>query len=163
MSTTPVQPFTLSTQLSAAKPRKSRPTAKPASKAPATPSKTKRSASRTHPHMPAAQISMPATNSAAISTSLVSAFKGMQWMNTGLLSRGLRWIQARNTGQRNTQRLKVCATVGLGEKRFVSLIECDGLQFLVGGGGANVAFLSQVPNAQGVSTNQFGEVLERAR
>jgi hypothetical protein len=94
---------------------------------------------------------------------IAPAFKGIQGMNTGLLSRGLRWIQTRNLTQRSTNRLKVCATVALGEKRFVSLIECDGIQFLIGGGAANVAFLSQVPNTRGVSSTNFDAALERAR
>lgn len=33
-----------------------------------------------------------------------------------------------------TRRLKVCETVSLGEKRFVSIVEVDGVSLLVGGG-----------------------------
>lgn len=41
-----------------------------------------------------------------------------------------------------TRRLKVCETVSLGEKRFVSIVEVDGVSLLVGGGSGNVALLT---------------------
>lgn len=65
----------------------------------------------------------------------------------GLLSRALLWLQTRSQVARRPRRLQLCATVALGEKRFVSIIECDGQQFLIGGGAGNVSLLSQLPDA----------------
>jgi len=36
------------------------------------------------------------------------------------------------------------ATVSLGEKRFVAVIQVDGVQFLIGGGATGVALLAQL-------------------
>ncbi len=44
-----------------------------------------------------------------------------------------------------TRRLRVAETVSLGEKRFVSIIEVDGVSFLIGGGTSNLALLAQLP------------------
>jgi hypothetical protein len=63
---------------------------------------------------------------------------------SGLLTRGLNWLRARQLGRSSTRRLQVAATVSLGEKRFVAVIQVDGLQFLVGGGATNVALLAQL-------------------
>jgi len=68
---------------------------------------------------------------------------------TGLLSRALLWLQTRSQAVRGPRRLQLCATMALGEKRFVSIIECDGQQFLIGGGSGNVSLLAQLPNAAG--------------
>jgi flagellar biogenesis protein FliO len=38
----------------------------------------------------------------------------------------------------------VTSTVSLGEKRFVAVIEFDGLEYLVGGGATSVALLAQL-------------------
>ena len=42
----------------------------------------------------------------------------------------------------------MAATVSLGEKRFVAVIQIDGLQFLIGGGASNVALLAQLEIAE---------------
>ena len=41
-----------------------------------------------------------------------------------------------------SRRLKVCETVSLGEKRFVSIVEVDGVSLLVGGGSGSVSLLT---------------------
>jgi hypothetical protein len=71
------------------------------------------------------------------------------------LSRAWKWIQERQVARSSTRRLKVAETVSLGEKRFVAVVEVDGLQFLLGGGATNVTLLAQL-NA----TETFGEVLK---
>jgi hypothetical protein len=92
------------------------------------------------------------------------AFKEIESMTTGLLSRGLRWIQARNLARKSTSRLQVRATVALGEKRFVSVIECDGFQFLIGGGATNVSLLAQLsPSLVPNTSNSDAVQSERAR
>ena len=74
---------------------------------------------------------------------------------TGLLSRAWRWIQERQAARSTTRRLKVTETVSLGEKRFVAVVQVDGLQFLLGGSATNVTLLAQL-NA----TETFGDVLK---
>jgi flagellar biogenesis protein FliO len=54
----------------------------------------------------------------------------------------------------STRRLRVSETVSLGEKRFVAVIQIDGLQYLIGGGATNVALLAQL-NAK----ESFGDLL----
>ena len=73
---------------------------------------------------------------------------------TGLLSRALLWLQTLSQPGRHPRRLQLCATVALGEKRFVSIIECDGQQFLIGGGAANVSLLAQLPDTKDSSLPQ---------
>jgi flagellar biogenesis protein FliO len=73
----------------------------------------------------------------------------------GLLSRAWEWIRTRQMARSNTRRLQVTSTVSLGEKRFVAVIQVDGLQFLVGGGASNVALLAQLDKKE-----SFGKVLE---
>ena len=74
---------------------------------------------------------------------------------SGLLSRAWRWFRARQAAHSSSKRLQVAATVSLGEKRFVALIQVDGLQFLVGGGATNVALLAQLKDNE-----SFGNLLK---
>ena len=73
----------------------------------------------------------------------------------GLLTRGLNWIRARQSARSNNRRLQVAASVSLGDKRFVALIQIDGLQFLIGGGATNVALLAQLNGKE-----SFGALLQ---
>jgi hypothetical protein len=75
----------------------------------------------------------------------------------GLLTRGLNWIRARQSARSNDRRLQVAATVSLGDKRFVAVIQVDGLQFLVGGGATNVALLAQLNGRE-----SFGALLKES-
>ena len=63
--------------------------------------------------------------------------------NQGLLTRMFGWIRAQS-GRSSTRRLQVAATVSLGEKRFVAVIQVDEVEFLIGGGATNVSLLSQL-------------------
>ena len=74
---------------------------------------------------------------------------------SGLLSRALNWIQTRQLGRSGSRRLHVSESVSLGEKRFVAVIQLDGLQYLIGGGATNVALLAQL-NAK----ESFGDLLK---
>jgi Flagellar biosynthesis protein, FliO len=88
--------------------------------------------------------------------------------SSGLLSRALNWIRSRQSVRSRGKRLQVGATVSLGEKRFVAVIQVDGQQFLVGGGATNVTLLAQLngketfgdllTESMGVGGNQFGEL-----
>lgn len=100
----------------------------------------------------------------ALSDKDTSFFGNMEMMKAGLLSRGLLWIQSRNVARKSARRLHVCATVALGEKRFVSVIECDGLKFLIGGGAATVSLLAQLPPSMTGTSDCLSETdAERAR
>jgi len=54
------------------------------------------------------------------------------------------WVQAQKAAHTGNRRLQVIETVSLGEKRFVSVVKVDGIEFLVGGGSSGVAMLSQL-------------------
>jgi flagellar biogenesis protein FliO len=57
-------------------------------------------------------------------------------------------MRERQVTRTSTKRLKVAATVSLGEKRFVAVIQVDGREFLVGGGASNVALLAPLDAEQ---------------
>jgi len=75
--------------------------------------------------------------------------------STGLLSRGWKWILARQAAKSAAKRLSVAASLSLGEKRFVAVIQVDGRQFLIGGGATNVALLAQLDQKE-----SFGNLLK---
>ncbi len=74
-----------------------------------------------------------------------------------LLRRAWKWLQG-ISGMRllqvNSRRLRVTETVSLGEKRFVSIVEVDGLSLLIGGGSANVSVLKQLDEKAAESSFQ---------
>ena len=74
---------------------------------------------------------------------------------SGLISRAWRWFRERQSARTSPRRLHVAANVSLGEKRFVAVIQVDGLQFLIGGGAANVTLLAQLKG-----NDSFGDVLQ---
>jgi hypothetical protein len=102
----------------------------------------------------------PANAAARIQTPPLLVFPGGASLKTlqnasGLLSRAWKWFRARQAAHASTKRLQVAASVSLGEKRFVAVIQVDGLQFLVGGGATSVALLAQL-NGQ----ESFGNLLK---
>jgi len=81
----------------------------------------------------------------------------------GALANGLKWITRQSSSiltRGVDRRLRVAETVSLGEKRFVSILQVDGEQFLVGGSSSNVVLLAKLePSAVGAEA--FGDVLSR--
>ena len=75
----------------------------------------------------------------------------------GLLSSAWRWIRKQQAARSTSKRLQVSATVSLGEKRFVAVIQVDGMEFLVGGGPTNVALLAQLSTKV-----RFGDLLKES-
>ena len=75
----------------------------------------------------------------------------------GLLTRAWEWIRTRQLARTSARRLQVTSTVSLGEKRFIAVVQVDGLQFLVGGGASNVALLAQLDKKE-----SFDNVLEES-
>lgn len=78
----------------------------------------------------------------------------------------LRWSERLNVPrlwQPKARRLRVTETVSLGDKRFLSIVEVDGVSFLIGGGSASVSLLAPLgektahPSFQGTLENAWGE------
>lgn len=61
--------------------------------------------------------------------------------------KGMGWLQQKRRAQIAAKRLRVCETVSLGEKRFISLVQVDGKQFLIGGAPNSVSMLAQLDSA----------------
>jgi flagellar biogenesis protein FliO len=76
---------------------------------------------------------------------------------SGLFSRLWNWFRERQAARADAKRLHVAASVSLGEKRFIAVIQVDGQQFLVGGGATNVSLLAQV-----AANEPLNSVLENA-
>jgi hypothetical protein len=53
-----------------------------------------------------------------------------------------KWLAQKRTAQISSRRLKVAETVSLGEKRFVSILQVDGTNFLLGGAAGSVSLLA---------------------
>ena len=65
----------------------------------------------------------------------------------GRLAAAVRWIRQlclRTLLPPRSRRLRVTETVSLGDKRFVSIVEVDGVDFLIGGGTSNVSLLTRL-------------------
>lgn len=60
--------------------------------------------------------------------------------------------------RRKERALQVQETVSLGEKRFVAVVQYEGLRFLVGGGAQSVSLLTALPGVI-----PFREVLARVQ
>lgn len=79
------------------------------------------------------------------------------------VGRWLRCLGLSRVLQAKTRRMRVSETVSLGEKRFVSIIEVDGISFLVGGGAGSVSLLTQLGREAGSPSFQtaVGTALDR--
>lgn len=113
----------------------------------------------------------------------VSILKAVSFANaTGLLSRLVRWIMARQKQRNASRMLQLEETVSLGAKRFVAVVTAGGQRYLVGGGADDVVLLASLGPVQAepaianeespaqaeeqaavaVESTPFREVLERA-
>jgi flagellar biogenesis protein FliO len=66
-----------------------------------------------------------------------------------------RRISGKYVAQRQSRRLKVSETVSLGEKRFASILQVDGAQFLIAGTPDNITLLATLD-----SSPDFAQVLK---
>lgn len=102
--------------------------------------------------------------SKALSTDSISVVELGRACNAVLL-RTWKWLtrQSQRVLTRGvSRRLKVAETVSLGEKRFVSILQVDGEQFLVGGSPSNIVLLAKLeskPEAPG--ERSFDSVFSR--
>jgi len=85
----------------------------------------------------------------ALSATLLQSWQWLTRHSRGVLTRGV------------SRRLRVAETVSLGEKRFVSIVQVDGEQFLIGGTPANVVLLAKL-EAKPETLGSFGSVFARA-
>jgi len=86
----------------------------------------------------------------ALSATLLQSWKWLSRHSRGVLTRGV------------SRRLRVAETVSLGEKRFVSIVQVDGEQFLIGGTPANVVLLAKL-EAKPETLGSFESVFARAQ
>ncbi len=60
----------------------------------------------------------------------------------------LKWIEKKRMQQFSSRRMKVTETVSLGEKRFVTILQVDGAQLLIGGAAGQVSLLAVLDQQQ---------------
>jgi hypothetical protein len=73
-----------------------------------------------------------------------------------------RWLERKRTQQLAAKRLRVAETIQLGEKRFVSILQVDGAQFLIGGAAGNVSLLAVLNQGQTNSAACVGDAIASA-
>lgn len=85
-----------------------------------------------------------------------------QWKQLGaFLQSAWKWMDQSYTRQRLSKRLKIAETVSLGEKRFVSILQVDGAQFLIGGTANSISLLATMETSSEAPESEFAEVLRR--
>jgi len=80
----------------------------------------------------------------------------------GFGARAWAWVQTRYA-QTAVKRLRVAETVSLGEKRFVSIVNVEGREFLIGGGASGVTLLAQLSPMQEMTGSMTGSGLRNVR
>lgn len=61
-----------------------------------------------------------------------------------MFGRGWQFIQTKAKAQPDPKQLRLVESISLGERRFVAVVQVDGLRFLVGGGASNVNLLAEI-------------------
>lgn len=75
----------------------------------------------------------------------------------GIVARAWAWVQTKYA-QTATKRLRVAETVSLGDKRFVSIVNVEGREFLIGGGASGVTLLAQLSPSQEMASTGIRNV-----
>ncbi len=65
-----------------------------------------------------------------------------------------RWVERKRAMQLTSRRLRVAETISLGDKRFVSILQVDGAQFLIGGSATSVQLLACLDKVTPQGENQ---------
>ena len=68
-----------------------------------------------------------------------------------------RWLERKRTQQLASRRIRVSDTVSLGEKRFVSIVQVDGVQFLIGGSAGGVSLLAKLDRQEPTGVAEWCE------
>ena len=77
----------------------------------------------------------------------------------GHLVTGWKWLERKRTQQLSARRLRVAETIQLGEKRFVSILQVDGAQFLIGGAAGNVSLLAMLSTEAGTNAEAAAQAV----
>ena len=85
-----------------------------------------------------------AKSSDGLRTASLMASRGILRTAASTLCRGWQWLQRTRAVQGSARRLRVTETVSLGEKRFLSIVQVDDTQFLIGSSATNVHLLAQL-------------------
>jgi hypothetical protein len=103
-------------------------------------------------------------NSKALSADLISTAEPGRAFGTTLLQTW-KWLARHSQGVLAggvSRRLKVAETVSLGEKRFVSILQVDGEQFLIGGSPSTIVLLAKLEaKAETLGVGSFESVFSR--
>jgi flagellar biogenesis protein FliO len=83
----------------------------------------------------------------ANSTPAVKSQPPLQLLLERVLS-AWKWLAHKRSLQLAAKRLRVAETIQLGEKRFVSILQVDGAQYLIGGAAGNVQLLAVLDKTQ---------------
>lgn len=59
-----------------------------------------------------------------------------------------KWLQEKGAQKFSSRRMRVAETVALGEKRFVTILQVDGTQLLIGSAGGQVSLLAVLDEDQ---------------
>jgi hypothetical protein len=87
------------------------------------------------------------------------------------LANGWKWLRRHSKGllaRQASRRLRMVETLSLSEKRFVSIVEVDGEQFLLGGSASSVVLLAKLEGGAkeqkhvAVEETTFADVLSQA-
>lgn len=88
--------------------------------------------------------------------------RGMLWTAANFLRSSWQWLQRTRAAQTAARRLRVTETVSLGDKRFLSIVQVDDAQFLIGSSATNVQLLAQLGSQPGGAARLAVETRESA-
>ena len=88
--------------------------------------------------------------------------RGMLWTAANFLRSSCQWLQRTLAAQTAARRLRVTETVSLGDKRFLSIVQVDDAQFLIGSSATNVQLLAQLGSQPGGAARLVVETRESA-
>lgn len=63
-----------------------------------------------------------------------------------------RWLERRRSAQIAARRLRITETLSLGEKRFVSILEVEGMRYLIGGSADTIQLLATLQGQEGTDS-----------
>lgn len=89
----------------------------------------------------------------------VNSSRGSLRTAAGYLRSGWQWMQRARAAQSADRRLRVTETVSLGDKRFISIVQVDQAQFLIGSSATSVQLLAQLgpPGEKALTPNDLRE------
>lgn len=89
-------------------------------------------------------------------TERITRARVLQPLLTAILS-ACQWLKRTRATQLASRRLRVSETVSLGDKRFLSIVQVDGAQFLIGCSTGNLQLLATLEARQEPSTSSHAK------